>query len=134
MISVITIPFILLIFTFAESAEPSYLKVVVLVNNTGGGTAKPSDFKVDLDEDNSGVLLPTNNAQPSSFAGSAKGVISVLLPGKYIVKIDNLIINDTPYSLDFSGDCLGKGLTGAEVVIQPSDKKTCIITASYPNF
>ena len=37
-------------------------------------------------------------------------------------------------SIDFSGDCVGKGLAYGEVRIQQGDKKTCIVTASYIEF
>jgi hypothetical protein len=105
-------------------ANPAFLKVIVLVNNTGGGTAQPSDFSVWIDDP----------AEPNSFVGLIKGTIVLAGPGTHEISINDIIINNVPYALEFSGNCVGIGLQTGEVVIKPGDKKTCIITASYPNF
>jgi hypothetical protein len=106
------------------SSHPSFLKVIVLVNNTGGGTAQPSDFMVNLGY----------GAQPSMIYGSSKGIVSNVGQGTLRMMVFAAGANNKAYALEFSGDCTSTGLRSAEVGIQPGDKKTCIITATYPNF
>jgi hypothetical protein len=106
------------------ASGPAFLKVIVLVNNTGGGTAQPSSFEIYIDGD----------AEPPYITGSQKGSISLLTPGTHTIEVRNIIISNIPYSTEFSGNCIGKGLKSGEIAIKPGDKKTCIITLSYPNF
>jgi len=109
--------------------EPAFVKVVVLVNNTGGGTAQPSDFLVQLG-------LGYGSADPWSFDGSSKGTVSHVPPGTLPIHVSrNTQIENIPYSIQFSGDCVGKSeFAAGQIAISPGDKKTCIISAIYPNF
>ena len=56
------------IYAFAQGTnvddQPAFIKFIGLVNNTGGGTAQPSDFRVDV-----------TAAYPSFFYGSENGTI-----------------------------------------------------------
>jgi hypothetical protein len=108
---------------FADS-EAAFLKVILIVNNTGGGTAQPADFSIYVD----------GAAEPSYFPGSTKGKIVLVGPGTHQVYMTSTIVNEVPYALDFSGNCVSKGLKEGEVAIKSGDRKTCIINASYPNF
>lgn len=112
--------------------KPAFLKVLVLVNNTGGGDAQPSDLHVSiLTSDGSSAM---GSVKPDNYDGSTNGTLSSAVPGVYTVDLGNNIIKGEPYSIDFSGDCVVKGTSYGEIRIQPGDKKTCIITASYIKF
>jgi hypothetical protein len=114
-----------------QTNKSSFLKVIVLVKNTGSASAKPSDFTVQVYTD---PPVPANNeAHPDHFYGSDKGTISVIIPGTYVVGVNDMI-NNIPYSIVFSGNCVSKGLNTAEVALNPGDKHTCTITASPANF
>lgn len=114
------------------SIQSAFLKVVVLVNNTGGGTAQPSDLAVTIGVSEGGAAI--GKVEPWSYDGSTNGTISSAVQGVYLVDLGNNIIKGEPYSLDFSGDCAAKSLASGEVRILPGDKKTCIVTASYIKF
>jgi hypothetical protein len=108
--------------------EPAFLKVIVRVNNTGGGTAVPSDFDITVIGD---------NVSPSNFKGSDNGTIVSLAPGDFYV-MSSKIINGISYGTSFSGDCAYRseqpyGGTGAGH-IRGGERKTCIVTEIYPNF
>jgi hypothetical protein len=109
---------------FANS-EAAFMKVIMLVNNTGGGTAQPSDFTIRVD----------GAAEPWNFVGSHKGTLVLVGPGTHEVSmLYGIIVNEVPYAIEFSGNCVTKSLTTGEIAIKPGDRKTCIITATYPNF
>ena len=126
-------------FLFSSSSvlgqvKPAFLKVLVLVNNTGGGNAQPSDFYVTIVNTDAFGGMAFGKVDPPSYEGSTNGTLSSALQGTYGVDLGNNIIKGEPYSIDFSGDCVGKGLAYGEVRIQQGDKKTCIVTASYIEF
>jgi hypothetical protein len=109
--------------------EPSFLKVIVNVINTGGGTASPGDFD---------ITIYGNNPHPSSFKGSQAGTISTMGGGKYSVSVSQGS-DDVPYGTKYSGDCaLNQGLYtnlgygGGSLA--PGEKNTCTVTMIYPNF
>jgi hypothetical protein len=108
--------------TSLDETGPSFLKVIVRVDNTGGGTAKPSDFTITMD-------LATN-ALPFSFDGSEKGtIVSMNAQGTYELSVDQKESVTISYGKSFSGDC-----TGGMYTINPGDKKTCVVTMIYPGF
>jgi hypothetical protein len=118
--------------TAAGQQQGGFLKVIVLVNNTGGGSAQPSDLSVTIENPDGGAAY--TKVDPTNYDGSTNGTISSAVQGTYLVDLGNNVIKGEPYSLDFSGDCVGKGLSWGEVRVQPGDKKTCIVTASYVRF
>lgn len=115
----------------ADTNRSSLLKVVVRVNNPAGEGIQPSSFYVSI-YGKDGFHHP-DLAHPDVFYGSANGTISTIVPGTYILHVNDMI-NGVPYSLEFSGNCIGKGLNVANVVIKPGDKVTCMVTASPANF
>ena len=54
----------------------TFLNVVTQVDNTNGGTKKPSDFA---------ITVTGNSPSPSSFSGSSSGTSVTLKDGKYSV-------------------------------------------------
>jgi hypothetical protein len=115
-----------------DTNESSVLKVIMLVNNPAGSGVQPSDFYITI-YSSGGIFEARDQAHPSSFAGSAKGTISIILPGNYILGLND-VINGVPYSLKFSGNCVAKNLNSAEIVIRPGDKVACTVTATNVNF
>ena len=115
------------IYAFAQGTnvdeQPAFIKLVVLVNNTGGGTAQPSDFRVDV--------IPGN---PSYFYGSENGTIVAVEKGNHSVLSASNTIQGVTYGTTFSGDCVPTTQDNAEVSINSGEKKTCTITKVYPNF
>jgi hypothetical protein len=106
---------------------PSFLKVIVHVDNTGGGTAKPSDFTVEIWGD--------NDADPWHFDGSTAGTISAMKgDGDYQIKIVQKSGVTPSYGVTFSGDCKidesGHGFS----TIDAGDRNTCIATMIHPGF
>lgn len=112
--------------TTALNQGPSFLKVVVRVDNTGGGTAKPTDFEI--------FIHANNNPDPWHLYGSDSGtVVAMTGRGTYEVDVrqDSL---KTKYGKFFSGDCkLNESGNGSDS-INSGDKKTCIVTMTFPNF
>jgi hypothetical protein len=115
----------------ADTNRSSLLKVVVRVNNPAGEGIQPSSFYVSIyDKDGRHASAA---AHPDVFDGSANGTVSTIIPGTYTLHVKDMI-NGVPYALEFSGNCIGKGLDVANVVIKPGDKVTCIVTASPASF
>ena len=106
-----------------DSQQPAFLKVIVHVNNTGGGTAQPSDFRVDV--------IPGN---PSYFYGSEEGTIVAVENGNHSVLSPFNTVNGATYGTSFSGACIHSGQDQARVSIGPGEKEICTITKIYPNF
>jgi hypothetical protein len=109
--------------TFSSQNKPAFLKIVVRVNNTAGGTATPSDFQFSL--------LGTDAFR---IYGSETGTI-VTLPngGHYSIFPVTKVVNGIAYGFAVSGgDCryeynsfLGATASGT---IKPGEKHTCVIT------
>src|ERR671922_80702 len=59
----------------------TFLNVVTKVDNTNGGTKKPSDFT---------ITVSGNSPKPASFAGSSSGISVTLQPGKYSVSASSV--------------------------------------------
>jgi hypothetical protein len=113
----------------ANDQQPSFLKVIVRVDNTGGGTAVPNDFH---------IFVYGNNPSPASFDGSESGTIVTLGVGNYSVETSHSS-NGITYGVIYSGDCspnkgefASLGYGGGS--IREGDKKTCTLTEIYPNF
>lgn len=105
---------------------PSFVKVVVRVNNTGGGTAQPSDFRV--------YLLGDNNPSPGLFDGSEEGtIVSMTGKGEYTVDIIQDYSN-VNYGESFSGDCVLDSLGRGSASIDEGERQTCIATMVFPSF
>jgi hypothetical protein len=114
----------------SNSTAPAFLKVTVRVDNTGGGTAVPSDFRIDI--------ASSDNPSPSRFQGSQDGTIVTLNAGDYSVESSH-DVNGITYGTAYSGDCvLNKGYytdSGyAGGLLHGGDRQTCIVTEIYPNF
>ena len=113
-----------------NSNLPAFVNVILHVNNTGGGTAIPSDFN---------VVEYGTHANPGMFAGSEKGTIVAMDPGSYSLSIiPNKNLNTT-YGTSYSGSCalnMGwyetMGMGGAK--IRAGEKQICTITEIFPNF
>src|ERR1051326_1592590 len=112
---------------------PAFVKVVVRVNNTGGGKAQAYNFTISV----TGNKYPT----PSSFDGSVKGTIVAMEAGNYSIAITpkNSVNSTYTYGTSSSGNCalyvgyftnLGQG--GAK--IRAGEKQVCIVTETFPNF
>jgi hypothetical protein len=121
--------------TTPSENSPSFLKVTVRVDNTGGGTAKPSDFWVRTYGD--------NNPRPMDFDGSEEGTIVVMNGrGTYSIDVFQKDSVTTTYGKSFSGDCklnsratTDYGSQGeADGTINSGDRLTCIATMIFPGF
>jgi hypothetical protein len=111
----------------SDGNGPAFLKVIVRVDSTGGGTAKSSDFRV--------TILGDNNPKPSMFDGSAEGTIASMTgDGYYEIIVAQKSNATASYGLTFSGDCKlnesGRGTSN----ITAGDRNTCIATMIYPGF
>jgi hypothetical protein len=108
---------------------PSFVKVVVPVNNTGGGTAQPSDFSIRMYAD--------NNPKPYDFDGSEQGtIVSMTGKGNYSVSISQKDTLKPTYGVSFSGDCAldSSGSGRGSASIDEGGRQTCIATMVFPNF
>jgi prealbumin domain-containing protein len=76
----------------------TFLNVITQVDNTNGGTNKPSDFT---------ISVSGNTPKPSSFPGSSSGTSVKLLAGKYSVSGSSIPGYTTTYSSGCSGDASG---------------------------
>ena len=72
----------------------TFLSVITQVDNTGGGTNKPSDFT---------ISVSGNNPKPTSFTGSSSGTSVTLLAGRYSVSSSTIVGYTTSYSSGCSG-------------------------------
>lgn len=115
--------------TALDVNRPSFLKVIIRVDNTGGGTAKPSDFTAQI--------LADNDPNPGLATGSENGTI-VAMTGSGTYGINMIQYNKSvpTYGVSFSGDCklTPEKLTLAGGTINSGDKQTCIITMIFPGF
>ena len=109
--------------------KPAFLKIIVRVNNTGGGNASPSDFRFSL--------LGTDTFQ---IYGSESGTIVTLSNGgHYTIYPSTKVVDGVAYGFSVSGgDCRydNNSFLGASAVgtIKPGGKHICIITEIAPNF
>jgi hypothetical protein len=64
-----------------DEPGPAFLKVVILVDNTGGSSAKSSDFTIDMRHSSTAPF-------PSIFDGSQNGtIVAMNVPGDYAVYV-----------------------------------------------
>jgi hypothetical protein len=112
--------------------SPSFVKVILRVDNTGGGTAKPQDFDINISGD--------NYPAPTHFSGSQNGTIVAMTgKGSYSVSVTQNSGSVT-YGKSYSEGChlntgpivLGGGSGGS--TIKDGEKQTCIVTMVYPIF
>jgi YVTN family beta-propeller protein len=80
----------------------TFLNVVTQVDNTDGGTKKPSDFA---------ITVTGNSPSPSSFSGSSSGTSVTLKDGKYRVTSSG----PSGYSPSYSSGCSGTASGGVPV-------------------
>src|SRR5919108_4206734 len=95
----------------APPGSTTFLNVVTKVDNTNGGTKKPSDFTINV----SG-----NSPKPASFAGSSSGITVTLKPGKYSVSASSV----SGYTTSYSSGC-SVSIAGAKNI------NLCTITNKY---
>jgi len=88
----------------------TFLKVITKVDNTNGGTKKPSDFT---------VSVSGNKPSPKSFSGSSSGTSVTLRSGSYSVSVDKM----SGYSTSYSSGCSGTASGGVPI--------KCTITNKY---
>jgi hypothetical protein len=97
--------------TITASYVPAKLSVTLNVDNTKGGTKKPSDFH---------IYVVGNSPSPALFLGSSSGTSVTLNTGNYRVDLPSIPFN---YSLSASPECSGTASEGATF--------KCTISASY---
>jgi hypothetical protein len=88
----------------------TFLKVITKVDNTNGGTKKPSDFT---------VSVSGNKPSPKSFSGSSSGTSVTLRSGSYSVSVAKM----SGYSTSYSSGCSGTASGGVPI--------KCTITNKY---
>src|SRR5207245_621523 len=76
----------------------TFLSVITNVDNTNGGTKKPSDFT---------ITVSGNSPKPSTFSGSSSGTSVTLQAGKYSVSEASISGYATAYSSGCSGTASG---------------------------
>jgi prealbumin domain-containing protein len=85
-------------FSGSPLGSTTFLSVFTHVDNTHGGTKKPSDFT---------ITVSGNNPKPASFVGSSSGTSVTLLAGRYSVSESSLSGYTTTYSSECSGTASG---------------------------
>jgi hypothetical protein len=87
----------------------TFLKVITKVDNTNGGTKKPSDFT---------ITVSGKNPSPKSFSGSTSGTSVTLKAGKYKVTGSG----PSGYNIAYSSGCSGTASGGIPIkcTISPS--------------
>ena len=80
----------------------TFLNVVTKVDNSKGGTKKPSDFT---------LSVTGNSPSPKSFSGSASGTSVTLKAGKYKVTGSG----STDYTTKYSSGCSGTATGGVPI-------------------
>jgi prealbumin domain-containing protein len=76
----------------------TFLSVITKVDNTNGGTKKPSDFT---------ISVYGNSPSPKSFSGSSSGTSVKLMSGSYKVTTSSIPDYKTSYSSSCSGTASG---------------------------
>jgi hypothetical protein len=76
----------------------TFLNVVTKVDNTNGGTKRPSDFT---------ITVSANRPSPSTFSGSSSGTSVRLHSGSYEVVANSMSDYSTSYSPECSGTASG---------------------------
>src|SRR6476661_549684 len=89
----------------------TFLNVVTEVDNTNGGTKKPSDFA---------ITVSGNSPSPSSFSGSSSGTSVTLKDGKYSVTSSS----PSGYSPSYSSGCSGTASGGVPIKCNITNKYT----------
>ena len=89
----------------------TFLNVVTQVDNTNGGTKKPSDFA---------ITVTGNSPSPSSFSGSSSGTSVTLKDGKYSVTSSS----PSGYSPSYSSGCSGTASGGVPIKCNITNKYT----------
>ena len=97
-------------YTGPPPGATTFLSVITNVDNTNGGTKKPSDFT---------VSVTGNGPKPSSSSGSSSGTSVTIQPGTYSVTVSSI----PGYTSVFSPGCSGSISAGQTI--------SCIITNQY---
>jgi hypothetical protein len=97
----------------------TFLKVITKVDNTKGGTAKPSDFT---------ITVSGKSPTPTSFSGSSSGTSVTLKAGKYKVTGSGL----TGYTTKYSSGCSGTAGGGVPIkcTVSPSFSKITSVNST----
>jgi hypothetical protein len=95
----------------------TFLKVITKVDNTKGGTKKPSDFA---------ITVSGNSPSPKSFPGSSSGTSVILKTGKYKVAG----IGPSGYSIAYSSGCSGAASGGVPIKCTVSSSFSKTISAN----
>jgi Prealbumin-like fold domain len=85
-------------YTLPPPGSTTFLSVIAKVDNTNGGTKKPSDFT---------ITVSGNSPSPKSFSGSSSGTSVTLQPGRYSVSGSSISGYSTTYSSACSGTASG---------------------------
>ena len=85
-------------YTLPPPGATTFLSVITKVDNTNGGTKKPSDFA---------ITVYGNSPSPKSFSGSSSGTSVKLMPGSYKVTTSSIPDYRTSYSSSCSGTASG---------------------------
>jgi uncharacterized repeat protein (TIGR01451 family) len=93
------------------------LRIIKVVNNSGGWIALPSSFNLHVKNSNVDVLW-----SPNTGTGSP-GIVYTLNSGTYTISEDT----NATYASSFSGDCSSTG----SLTLSGSESKTCTITNTY---
>ncbi|MDQ6865371.1 MAG: hypothetical protein M3044_16285 [Thermoproteota archaeon] len=104
----------------------TFLKVITIVDNTKGGTKKPSDFT---------IMVSGKSPSPKSFSGSSSGTSVTLSAGKF--KVTG--VGPTGYNIAYSSGCSGTASGGSPIkyttspsfslISSPTNGFVCIILA-----
>jgi hypothetical protein len=81
----------------------TFLNVIIKVDNTNGGTKKPSDFT---------VSVSGNSPSPKSFSGSSSGTSVTLKSGAYKVAVTE---RPSGYTTSYSSGCSGTASGGTPI-------------------
>jgi hypothetical protein len=97
-------------YTAATPGSTTFLNVITNVDNSNGGTKKPSDFT---------ISVSGNSPSPKFFSGSSSGTSVALNAGKYRVAG----IGPSGYTIAYASGCSGTASGGTPL--------KCTISASY---
>jgi Prealbumin-like fold domain len=97
----------------------TFLNVITNVDNTNGGTKKPSDFT---------ISVSGKSPSPKSFSGSSSGTSVTLNAGKYTVTASG----STGYTSSYSSECSATASAGTPVKCTVSNKYTAPAPVNAP--
>jgi Prealbumin-like fold domain len=98
----------------------TFLSVVTKVDNTNGGTRKPSDFT---------ITVSGNSPKPKSSSGSSLGTSVTLQPGKYSVSESAI----SGYTTTYSSGCSGTASGGVPIKCTITNQYTLVGSLTFLN-